>query len=553
MVLNYIWIAFFVIAFIIALIKVIFLGDTEIFTAIMNSTFDSSKTAFEISLGLTGVLALWLGIMKIGENSGLINALARFLSPILCRLFPDIPKGHPVLGSIFMNMSANMLGLDNAATPLGLKAMKELQELNPKKDTASNPMIMFLVINTSGLIIIPISIMVYRAQMGAAQPTDVFIPILLSTFISTLVGVIAVSIAQKINLINKPILILMGVICLFFSGLIYLFLNISREEMGTYSTLIANILLFGVIILFILTGVRKKINVYDSFVEGAKEGFTTAVRIIPYLVAFLVGIAVFRTSGAMDFLVGGIGYVVGLCGVDTSFVGALPTALMKSLSGSGANGLMIDTMKEMGPDSFVGRMSCVVRGASDTTFYILAVYFGSVGISKTRNAVTCGLIADFSGIIAAILISYLFFFSSIDSIMAVTYQTEGVKMPDIKKRETTEWIKNVAASYGKRLGEIAYIFCSDEKILEVNRQYLQHDYYTDIITFDYCQGDRLSGDLFISLDTIRTNAEQFGAAYDDELHRVIIHGILHLCGINDKGPGEREIMEEAENKALAMR
>lgn len=410
MVLNYIWIAFFVIAFIIALIKVIFLGDTEIFTAIMNSTFDSSKTAFEISLGLTGVLALWLGIMKIGENSGLINALARFLSPVLCRLFPDIPKGHPVLGSIFMNMSANMLGLDNAATPLGLKAMKELQELNPKKDTASNPMIMFLVINTSGLIIIPISIMVYRAQMGAAQPTDVFIPILLSTFISTLVGVIAVSIAQKINLINKSILILMGVICLFFSGLIYLFLNISREEMGTYSTLIANILLFGVIILFILTGVRKKINVYDSFVEGAKEGFTTAVRIIPYLVAFLVGIAVFRTAGAMDFLVGGIGYVVDLCGVDTSFVGALPTALMKSLSGSGANGLMIDTMKEMGPDSFVGRMSCVVRGASDTTFYILAVYFGSVGISKTRNAVTCGLIADFSGIIAAILISYLFFF-----------------------------------------------------------------------------------------------------------------------------------------------
>ena len=401
MVLNYIWIGFFVIAFIIALIKVIVLGDTGIFTAIMNSTFDSSKTAFEISLGLTGVLALWLGIMKIGENSGLINALAHFLSPVLCRLFPDIPKGHPVLGSIFMNMSANMLGLDNAATPL---------ELNPKKDTASNPMIMFLVINTSGLIIIPISIMVYRAQMGAAQPTDVFIPILLSTFISTLVGVIAVSIAQKINLINKPILILMGVICLFFSGLIYLFLSVSREDMGTYSTLIANILLFSVIILFILTGVRKKINVYDSFVEGAKEGFTTAVRIIPYLVAFLVGIAVFRTSGAMDFLVGGIGYIVGSCGVDTSFVGALPTALMKSLSGSGANGLMIDTMKELGPDSFVGRMSCVVRGASDTTFYILAVYFGSVGITKTRNAVTCGLIADFSGIIAAILISYLFFF-----------------------------------------------------------------------------------------------------------------------------------------------
>lgn len=410
MVLNYIWIAFFLIAFITALVKVIFLGDLEIFTDIMNSTFDSSKTAFEISLGLTGVLALWLGIMKIGENSGLIHSLARFLSPVLCRLFPDIPKGHPALGSIFMNMSANMLGLDNAATPLGLKAMKELQELNPQKDTASNPMIMFLVINTSGLIIIPISIMVYRSQMGALQPTDVFIPILLSTFISTLVGVITVSISQKINLINKPILLLMGMMCLFFSALMVLFLHLTREEMGTYSTLTANILLFSVIVLFILTGVRKKINVYDSFVEGAKEGFTTAIRIIPYLVAFLVGIAVFRTSGVMDLLIEGIATVVGSMGIDTSFVGALPTALMKSLSGSGANGLMIDTMQEFGVDSFVGRMSCVVRGASDTTFYILAVYFGSVGISKTRNAVTCGLIADFSGILAAILISYFFFY-----------------------------------------------------------------------------------------------------------------------------------------------
>lgn len=410
MVLNYIWIGFFIIAFIVALGKLIFLGDTQIFTEIINSTFDSSKAAFEISLGLTGVLALWLGVMKIGENSGLIHALARFLSPVLCRLFPDIPKGHPVLGSIFMNMSANMLGLDNAATPMGLKAMKELQELNPKKDTATNPMIMFLVINTSGLIIIPISIMVYRAQMGAAQPTDVFIPILLSTFTSTLIGVIAVSISQKINLINKPILTLIGAISLFFGGLVYLFLNLSKEDMGTYSTLIANMILLGVIILFICVGLRKKINVYDAFVDGAKEGFSTAIRIIPYLVAFLVGIAVFRTSGAMTYLVNGIGYLVGCLGVDTNFVGALPTALMKSLSGSGANGLMIDTMKEMGPDSFVGRTSCVVRGASDTTFYILAVYFGSVGISKTRNAVTCGLIADFSGIIAAIFISYLFFF-----------------------------------------------------------------------------------------------------------------------------------------------
>lgn len=410
MVLNYIWIAFFVIAFIVALLRVIFWGDTEIFTAIINSTFDSSKTAFEISLGLTGVLALWLGIMRIGEKSGLINTLARFLSPVLCRLFPDIPKGHPVLGSIFMNMSANMLGLDNAATPMGLKAMNELQELNPHKDTASNPMIMFLVINTSGLVIIPISIMVYRAQLGASQPTDVFIPILLSTFISTLVGVITVSFAQKINLINKAILSLIGGISLFFAGLMYLFTTLSKEAMGTYSTLTANILLFGIIILFLLSGMRKKINVYESFVEGATEGFKTAVRIIPYLVAFLVGIAVFRTSGAMNYLIDGIEYLVSLCGLDTSFVGALPTALMKSLSGSGANGLMIDTMKEFGADSFIGRMSCVVRGASDTTFYILAVYFGSVGISKTRNAVTCGLIADLSGIIAAILISYLFFF-----------------------------------------------------------------------------------------------------------------------------------------------
>lgn len=336
MVLNYIWIAFFVIAFVVAVCKLLFFGDTQIFTEIINSTFDSSKTAFEISLGLTGVLSLWLGVMKIGENSGLINALSRWLSPVFCRLFPDIPKGHPVMGSIFMNMSANMLGLDNAATPMGLKAMKELQELNPKKDTASNPMIMFLVINTSGLIIIPISIMVYRAQMGAAQPTDIFIPILLSTFISTLVGVIAVSISQRINLINKAILTLMGCLSLFFGGIIYLTTTLSREEMGVYSTLIANVILFSVILLFIIAGIRKKINVYDSFVEGAKEGFTTAVRIIPYLVAFLVGIAVFRTSGAMDILVGGIGAIVEFCGLDTSFVGALPTALMKSLSGSGA-------------------------------------------------------------------------------------------------------------------------------------------------------------------------------------------------------------------------
>ena len=400
-------------------------------------------------------------------------------------------------------------------------------------------MIMFLVMNTSGLILIPVSIMMYRSQMGAAQPTDIFIPTLITTAISTIVGVTAVSIAQRINLLNKPILILIGCISLFFSGLIYLFTQVSREEMGVYSTLVANIILFTIILLFILWGLWKKINVYDAFIEGAKEGFTTAIRIVPYLVAFLVGIAVFRTSGAMDIIVNGIGYIVGLSGADTEFVGALPTALMKSLSGSGANGLMIDTMKQYGADSFVGRMSCVARGASDTTFYILAVYFGSVGITKTRNAVTCGPDSRLSGIIAAIIISYIFFFKKTGNSM-ISYQTDGIEMPAIKKRETTEWIKAVAATYNKRIGEIAYIFCSDEKILEVNRQYLQHDYYTDIITFDYCEGNRLSGDLFISLDTVRTNAEQFaGNDYERELYRVIIHGILHLCGINDKGPGER--------------
>ena len=411
MVLNYIWVAFFIVAFVVAMGKLLFLGDTEIFTELVNSTFSSSKNAFEISLGLTGLLSLWLGVMKIGERSGMINALSRWLSPVFCRLFPDIPKGHPAMGSIFMNLSANMLGLDNAATPLGLKAMKELQELNPKKDTATNPMIMFLVINTSGLILIPVSIMMYRAQMGAAQPTDIFIPTLLSTAVSTAVGILTVSISQRINLLCKPILLLGGGISVFFAALIWVFVRVGRDEMGTYSTLTANIILFCIILLFILWGLWKRINVYDAFIEGAKEGFSTAVRIIPYLVAFLVGIAVFRASGAMDLLVDDlIRPAVAALGVDTSFVGALPTALMKSLSGSAANGLMIDTMQQYGADSFIGRLSCVARGASDTTFYILAVYFGSVGITRTRNAVTCGLIADASGIVAAIVISYLFFF-----------------------------------------------------------------------------------------------------------------------------------------------
>lgn len=409
MVLNYIWIAFFLTAFIVAVVRLIFLGDTEVFPAIINSTFDSSKTAFEISLGLTGVLSLWMGIMRIGEQGGVIGIFSRLLSPLFTKLFPEIPKGHPVTGSIFMNLAANMLGLDNAATPLGLKAMEGLQELNPKKNTASNPMIMFLVLNTSGLTLIPISIMVYRAQLGAAQPTDVFVPILLATFFSTLAGIIAVSLYQRINLLNRTILLFLGGTSLVIAGIIYSFSMLSRQQIDIYSTTTANVFLFVIIIGFIVAGMRKKINVYDAFVEGAKEGFTTAVRIIPYLVAILVAIGVFRASGCMDYLIEGIANLVNLCGINSDFVGALPTALMKPLSGSGARGLMVDAMNTYGADSFVGRLSCIFQGSTDTTFYILAVYFGSVGVVRTRHAVPCGLLADLAGIIAAILICYLFF------------------------------------------------------------------------------------------------------------------------------------------------
>lgn len=409
MVLNYIWIAFFLTAFIVAVVRLIFLGDTEVFPAIINSTFDSSKTAFEISLGLTGVLSLWMGIMRIGEQGGVIGVFSRLLSPLFTKLFPEIPKGHPVTGSIFMNLAANMLGLDNAATPLGLKAMEGLQELNPKKDTASNPMIMFLVLNTSGLTLIPISIMVYRAQLGAAQPTDVFVPILLATFFSTLAGIIAVSLYQRINLLNRTILLFLGGTSLVIAGIIYFFSMLSRQQIDIYSTTTANVFLFVIIIGFIVAGMRKKINVYDAFVEGAKEGFTTAVRIIPYLVAILVAIGIFRASGCMDYLIEGIANLVNLCGINSDFVGALPTALMKPLSGSGARGLMVDAMNTYGADSFVGRLSCIFQGSTDTTFYILAVYFGSVGVVRTRHAVPCGLLADLAGIIAAILICYLFF------------------------------------------------------------------------------------------------------------------------------------------------
>ena len=422
MVLNWIWVG----AFVIALVKLVFLGDFEVFPAMMDSTFSSSKTAFEISLGLTGVLALWLGIMKIGEKGGVVNVLARLLSPVFVKLFPDIPKGHPVTGSIFMNIAANMLGLDNAATPLGLKAMEQLQDLkNGKieelkskglqaeaedlKVTASNPMIMFLVLNTSGLTLIPISIMVYRAQMGAAQPTDIFIPILLATFFSTLAGIIFTSIFQRINLLNRTMLLTLGGAAVLVAAIIWGFGQLDSMLMNKVSTSVANILLMLIIIAFILAGVRKKVNVYDAFIEGAKDGFTTAVRIIPYLVAILVGIGVFRASGAMDMLIDGIRWGVEACGANSDFVGALPTALMKPLSGSGARGMMVDAMTTYGADSFIGRLSCIFQGSTDTTFYILAVYFGSVGIVKTRHAVTCGLLADLAGIIAAIAIAYLFF------------------------------------------------------------------------------------------------------------------------------------------------
>ena len=409
MVLNYIWIAFFVVAFVIAICKLVFWGDVEAFPEMMNSTFSSSKTAFEISLGLTGVLTLWLGIMRVGEKGGAVNVLSRLLSPVFVKLFPDIPKGHPVTGSIFMNVAANMLGLDNAATPLGLKAMEQMQTLNDKKDTATNPMIMFLVLNTSGLTLIPVSIMVYRAQMGAAQPTDIFVPILLATFFSTLTGIIVTGIYQRINLLNRVMLLTLGGICALVAAIIWGFSQMDKESMNTVSTLVANILLMTIIVGFILAAARKRVNVYDAFIEGAKDGFSTAVRIIPYLVAILVAIGVFRASGAMDMLIDGVKYMVAALGGDTDFVGALPTALMKPLSGSGARGMMVDAMTIYGADSFIGRLSCVFQGSTDTTFYIIAVYFGSVGIRHTRHAVTCGLLADLAGVIAAIAICYLFF------------------------------------------------------------------------------------------------------------------------------------------------
>ena len=409
MVLNCIWIAFFLIAFVVAVGKLVIGGDTAVFTEIINASFASAKTGFEISLGLTGILSLWLGIMKIGEKGGVIQAFARLAAPVFSKLFPDIPRDHPVTGSIFMNLSANLLGLDNAATPMGLKAMQQLQELNPNKESASNSMVMFLCINASGLTLIPITIMMYRAQLGAANPSDVFLPIMLATFTSTLVAILAVCVRQKINILQRNLILFFGGLGLFIGGLVWLFNSMEQEQVSLYSTLFANTLLFTIICGFIISGMRKKINVYDAFIEGAKEGFQTAITIIPYLVAILVGIGVFRASGAMDFIIQGVRFGIASIGLNTDFVEALPTMLMKPLSGSGARGMMLDAMNTYGADSFVGRLSSIVQGSCDTTFYVVALYYGSVGIRNTRYTVQCALLADLAGAIAAIAMAYLFF------------------------------------------------------------------------------------------------------------------------------------------------
>ncbi len=409
MALNYIWIAFFLVAFVVALLKLVLDGDTQVFTDLFNSTMDTSKLGFEISLGLTGVLTFWLGIVKVGEKGGMVRIMYRLVGPFFQKLFPEIPKDHPVLGPLLLNISANMLNLDNAATPLGLKAMEGLQELNPKKDQASNAQIMFLVLNTSGLTIFPINIMVFRAQLGAANPADIFIPILIATFISTLAGLIAVSIYQKINLLDKTILLYLGSLTLAIALVIWYFSALDQATIQKISTFSSHFLLFTLIVGIILLGMRRRINIYETFIDGAKEGFSVAIKIIPYLVAMLVAIGVFRASGAMDYLVTGIASMISFLGFNTDFVEALPTAFMKPLTGSGARAMMIEAMSTHGADSFVGRVASVLQGSTETTFYVLALYFGAVNIKKTRYAVICGLIADLAGIVAAIWISYLFF------------------------------------------------------------------------------------------------------------------------------------------------
>lgn len=407
MVLNYIWITFFLAGFIVALYRLLFLGDTEIFSQVMQGIFSDAKNGFEISIGLTGVLALWLGFMKIGEKGGIITVLAKLIAPFFRKIFPEIPKNHPVYGTIMLNIAANMLGLDNAATPMGLKAMDEMQKFNKQKDTASNAQIMFLVLNTSGLTLIPTTIMVYRAQAGAADPTDIFLPILFATFFSTIIGFLAVAIVQKINIFNKTILLYLGSITALLVGLLFYLKSLPGDELGTISSVLSNLILFSIIISFIVAGIIKRVNVFDAFIEGAKDGFNVAIKIIPNLIAILVGIGIFRTVGGLDLICDGLAWCFQAIGVDTEFVPALPTALMKPLSGSGARGMMIDAMNTFGADSFAGKLACIFQGSTDTTFYIIAVYFGSVGIRKTRHAISCGLIADFAGIVAAILIAYL--------------------------------------------------------------------------------------------------------------------------------------------------
>jgi spore maturation protein SpmA len=409
-VLNYIWIGFFLISLVVGLVRLVFFGDTEVFTTMVNSTFEMAEVAVEICLGLIGVLTLWLGLMKVGEKGGAVNVLAKLVRPFFQKLFPEVPKDHPVHGSIIMNFAANMLGLDNAATPLGLKAMQELQDLNPDKETASDAQIMFLVLNTSGLTVIPISIMVYRAQMGAANPSDIFLPILLTTFFSTFAGLIAVALVQRINLLDKTILAYLTGLTGFVGATIFYFSRLPQEQVEVISNVTANVILFGIISAFLSLAMIRRVNVYEAFIDGAKEGFGVVIKIIPYLVAILVGIGVFRASGALDYLVAGIGHTFALAGINTEFIEALPTALMKPLSGSGARGMMVDAMQVHGADSFVGRLACTFQGSTDTTFYVIALYFGSVGVKRTRYAVHCGLFADFVGIIAGIFIAYLFFY-----------------------------------------------------------------------------------------------------------------------------------------------
>ncbi|MEL7599974.1 MAG: nucleoside recognition domain-containing protein [Proteiniphilum sp.] len=409
MVLNYIWVAFFLIAFIVALVKLLFFGDLQVFTDIMNSTYDTARTGFEISLGLTGVLSLWLGVMKIGERGGMVEMFSRTVAPLFSKLFPEMPKNHPAAGSMLMNISANMLGLDNAATPFGLKAMQELQEINTKKEEASNPMIMFLVLNASGLTLIPVTVMVYRAQLGAANPADIFIPIMIATFVATLVGMIAVCLKQGINIFQRSIMGFVLAMAAIIAGTILIFQSMPQEKINIVSSLTANIILFTIIVLFIVKALKRKINIFEAFIDGAKDGFKTAVTIIPYLIAILVGIGVFRASGAMDFLMEGARNLVAFTGADTRWVDGLPTALMKPLSGSGARGMMIDAMKTFGADSFTGRLSSVLQGATDTTFYIVAVYYGAVNIKNSRYTVPYALLADLAGVIAAIFVAYLFF------------------------------------------------------------------------------------------------------------------------------------------------